>query len=132
MNSKNTATEHTTEVTVFTINKYRILSLPLDRMVSQDIKSNSAVKNSLDICSENDEMPHSGHLNTIQKEMPQLLLLHSSPSSSLLPESFLVLPAFAFFCSTIAVMHEKKHTICSLFSKTFFHLFSLKPYIFFA
>ena len=45
------AIEHTTEVTVFTINT-----------------------KCLDICSANDEMPYSGKLNTIQKEMPQLLL----------------------------------------------------------
>ena len=77
-------------------------------MALQDIKSNSAVKNYLDICSANDEMPYSGQLNTIQKEMPQLLLLDSSMSSSLLPESFLLFPAFAFLFSTIAVMHEKK------------------------
>ena len=124
--------EHTTEVTVFTINKYRIVSLPLDRMALQDIKSNSAVKNPLDICSANEEMPYSGQLNTIQKEMPQLLLTDSSASSSLLPESsLLLLLAFVFFFSTIAVMHEKKHTICSLSSKTFSifllcsHIFSL-------
>ena len=77
-------------------------------MALQDIKSNSDVKNSLDICSANDEMPYSGQLNTIQKEMPQLLLIDSSPSSSLLPESFLLLVAFVFVFSTIAVMHEKK------------------------
>ena len=65
-------------------------------MALQDIKSNSAVKNSLDICSANDEMPYSGQSNTIYKEMPQLLLLDSSTSSSLLPESFLLFPAFAF------------------------------------
>ena len=107
--------EHTTEVTVFTINKYRIVSLPLDRMALQVIKSNSAVKNSLDICSANDEMPYSGQFNTIQKEMPQLLLTDSSASSSLLPESsLLLLLAFVFFFSTI------------------FHLSSLQPYIFFA
>ena len=107
MSGKYIAIEHTTEVTVFTINKYRIVSLPLDRMVLQDIKSNYAVKNSLDICSANDEMPYSGQLNTIQKEMPQLLLIDSSPSSSLLPESSLLLLAFVFFFSTIAAMHEK-------------------------
>ena len=77
-------------------------------MALQDIKSNSAVKNSLDICSANDEMPYSGQSNTIYKEMPQLLLLASSTSSSLLPESFLLFPAFVFLFSTIAVMHEKK------------------------
>ena len=77
-------------------------------MALQDIKSNSAVKNSLDVCSANDEMPYSGQLNTIQKEMPQLFLLDSSMSFSLLPESFLLFPAFAFLFSTIAVMHEKK------------------------
>ena len=77
-------------------------------MALQDIESNFAVKNSLDICSANDEMPYSGQLNTIQKEMPQLLLLDSSPPSSLLPKSFLLLLlAFVFFFSTIAVMHEK-------------------------
>ena len=54
-------------------------------------------------------MPYSGQLNTIQKEMPQLLLLDSSTSSSLLPESFLLFPAFDFLFSTIAVMHEKKN-----------------------
>ena len=73
-------------------------------MALQDIKSNFAVKNSLDICSANDKMPYSGQLNTIQKEMPQLLLLDSSMSSSLLPESLLLFPAFAFLFSTIAVM----------------------------
>ena len=114
MNWKNIA-----EVAVFAINKETILSLPLDRMVLQDIKSNSTVKNSLDICSANDEMPYSGQLNTIQKHMLQLFLLNSFPSSSLLPESFLVLLAFAFFFSTIVVMHGKKQTICSLSSKTF-------------
>ena len=77
-------------------------------MALQDIKSNSAIKNSLDICSANDEMPYSGQLNTIQKEMPQLLLLDSSMCSSVLPESFLLFPAFAFLFSNIAVMHEKK------------------------
>ena len=86
MSGKYIVIEHTTEVTVFTINKYRIVSLPLDHMALQDIKSNSAVKNFLDICSANDEMSYSGQLNTIQKEMPQLLLIDSSPSSSLLPE----------------------------------------------
>ena len=80
-------------------------------MALQDIKSNSDVKNSLDICSANDEMPYSGQLNTIQKEMPQLLLIDSSPSSSLLPESFLLLVAFVFVFSTIAVMHEKKYNM---------------------
>ena len=80
-------------------------------MVLQDIKSNSAVKNYLDICSANDEMPFSDQLNTIQKEMPQILLLDSSMSSSLLPESFLLFSAFIFLFSTMAVMHEKKHTI---------------------
>ena len=77
-------------------------------MALQDIKSNSAVENSLDICSTNDEMPYSGQLNTIKKEMPQLLLLDSSTSFSLLLESFLLSPAFACLFSTIAVMHEKK------------------------
>ena len=131
MSGKCIAIEYTTEVTVFTINKYRIFSLPLDRMALQDIKSNSAVKHSLDICSANDEMPYSGQLNTIQKEMSQLLLIDSSPSSSLLSESFLLLLAFVFFFSTIAVMHEKKHKICSLSAKTFSicllcsHIFSL-------
>ena len=100
-------------------------------MALQDIKSNSAVKNSLDICSPNDEMPYSGQLNTIQKEISQLLLLDCSMSSSLLPESFLLFPGFAFLFSTIVVMHEKKHTICSLSSKSFSifllwsHIFSL-------
>ena len=84
MSGRYIAIEHTTEVTVFTINKYRIVSSPLDRMALQDIKSNSAVKNSLDICSGNDEIPYSGPLNTIQKEMPQLLLINSSPTFSLL------------------------------------------------
>ena len=91
MNCKNIAIEHITEVAVFIINEKRILSLPLDRMVLQDIKSNSAVKNSLGICSANDEMPYSDQLNTIQKEMPQQILLNFSPSSSLLPESSLLL-----------------------------------------
>ena len=109
MSGKYIAIEHKTEVTVFTINKYRIVSLSLDRMALQDIKSNYAVKNSLDICSANDEMPYSSQLNTIQKEMPQLLLIDSSPSSSLLPESSLLLLGFVFFFSTIAVMHEKKN-----------------------
>ena len=76
-------------------------------MASQDIKSNSVVKNSLDICSANDEMPYSGQLNTIQNEMVQLLLLDSSPSSLLLHQSFLLVLTFAFFFSTIAVMNEK-------------------------
>ena len=53
-------------------------------MALQDIKSNSAVKNYLDICSANDEMPYSGQLNTTRKEIPQLSLLDSSTSSSLL------------------------------------------------
>ena len=35
-------------------------------MALKDIKSNSAVKNSLDICSANDKMPYSGQLNTIR------------------------------------------------------------------
>ena len=105
MNGKYITIEHTTEVTVFTINKI-ISSLPLDRMALQDIKSNSAVKNSLDICSVNDEMPYLDQLNIIKKEMP-LLLLYST-SSSLLLESFLLFPAFAFLFSTVAVMHEKK------------------------
>ena len=102
-----------------------------DRMTLQDIKSNSAVKNSLDVCSANDEMPNSSQLNTIQKEMSRLLLLDSSTPSSLLPESIFLFPAFAFLFSTIAVMHEKKHTICSLPSKSFSifllwsHIFSL-------
>ena len=77
-------------------------------MALQDIKSNSAFKNSLDICSANDEMLYSGQLNTIQRELPQLLLLDSSTSSSLLPESFPLVPAFAFLYLTI-VMHEKKN-----------------------
>ena len=93
-------------------------------MALQDIKSNSAVKNSLDICSANDEMPYFGQLNTIQKEMPQLLLQDSSMSFSLLPELFILFPAFAFLFSTIEVMHEKKHAICSLPSKSF-SIFSL-------
>ena len=76
-------------------------------MALQDIKSNSAVKNSLDICSANDEMLYSGQLNTIQRELPQLLL-DSSASFLLLPESFLLVPAFAFLYLTIAVMHKKK------------------------
>ena len=89
-------------------------------MALQDIKSNSAVKNSLDICSANDEMLYSGQLNTIHRELLQLLLLDSSTSSSLRPESFLLFPAFAFLYLTIAVMHgEKNHTICSLSSKSF-------------
>ena len=98
-------------------------------MALQDSRSNSAVKNSLDICSANDEMPYSSQLNTIQKEMLQLLLLDSSTSSSLLPKSFLFFPSFAFLFS-IAVMHEKKHTICSLSSKTF-SIFLLWSHIFF-
>ena len=77
-------------------------------MALQDIKPNSAVKNSLDISSANAEMSYSGQLNTIQKEMPQLLLLDSFTFSSMLPESFLLFPAFAFLFSTVAVMHEKK------------------------
>ena len=76
-------------------------------MALQDIKSNSAAKNFLDIFSSNDEMLYTGQVKTIQKEMPQLLLLHSFPSSSRLPESFLFLHDFAFFFSSIAVMHEK-------------------------
>ena len=44
MSGKYIAIEYTTKVTVFTINNYRIVSLPFDRM-AQDIKSNSAVKN---------------------------------------------------------------------------------------
>ena len=98
-------------------------------MASQDIKSNSAVKNSLDICSANDEMPYSGQLNTIQNEMAQLLLLDSSPSSLLLPQSFLLVLTFAFFFSTIAVMNEKKQTICSL-SSEHFSIFLLWSHIF--
>ena len=54
------AIEHTTEVTIFIIKKQRIVSLPLARMALQDIKSNSSVKNVLDACSANDEMPYSG------------------------------------------------------------------------
>ena len=49
MSGKYIAIEHTTEITAFTVNKYRIVSLPLDRMALQDTKSNSAVKNSLDM-----------------------------------------------------------------------------------
>ena len=60
MNGKYIAIENTTEVTVFTINKYRIFRLPLDHMALQDVKSNSAVKNSLDICPATDEMPYLG------------------------------------------------------------------------
>ena len=78
-------------------------------MALQDIESNSAIKNYLDICSANDEMPSSGQLKTIQKEIPQLLLLSSSPFFSMLLESFLLLLAFAFFFSAIAVMHENIH-----------------------
>ena len=77
-------------------------------MALRDIKSNSAIKRSLDICSPNDEMPYSGQLNTIQKEIPQLLQLEFSTSSSPLPDSFLLYPVFIFLCSTIAVVHKKK------------------------
>ena len=98
-------------------------------MALQDIKSNSTAKISLHICSENDEIPYISQLNTTWKEMPQLLLLNSSPSSSLLPESFLLLLDFAFFYSIIAVMHEKniQYAHCPL---KLFHLSSLQPYIF--
>ena len=78
-------------------------------MALRDIKSNSAIKRSLDICSPNDEMPYSGQLNTIQKEIPQLLQLEFSTSSSPLPDSFLLYPVFIFLCSTIAVVHKKKN-----------------------
>ena len=74
---------------------------------------------SLDIRSSNDKMPYSGQLNTLEKEMPQLLLLNSFPTSSLLLKSSLLLLAFIFFFFTIAVIYEKQHTICSLSSKTF-------------
>ena len=98
----------------------------------QDINSSSAVKNSLYICSANDKMPYSGQLNTNQKEMPQLLLLDSSTFSSLLPESCLLFSAFAVLFSTIAVMHEKKTYNIPIVLWKLFHLYSLKPYIFFA
>ena len=105
-------------------------------MALQDIKSNSAVKNPLDICSANDEIPYSGQSNTIYKEMPQLLLLDSSTSSSLLPESFLLFTAFAFF-SSIAVMQENiQYPHCLLkafpyfFSEAIFFLFLRFQYIF--
>ena len=83
-------------------------------MALQDIKSNSAVKNSLDICSANDEMSYSSQLNRIQKEMLQLLLLDSSLFSLLLPELFLLLLALVFFFSTIAVMHKKNNILIVL------------------
>ena len=128
MSGKYIAIEHTTEVTVFTIDKCRIVSLTLDRMALQDIKSNSALKNSLDTYSENDEMPYSSQLNTSQKEIPQLLLVDSSPSSLLLPKSFLLLLAFVFFFSIIAVMHEKNMQYADCPLKLFPSFFSTATY----
>ena len=114
-------------ITLLTINKKIIVSLPLHRMALQDIKSNSVVKNSLDICSTNDEIPYSGQLNTIQKEIPQLSLLNSSSSPSLLPESFLLLHAFAFFFY-IAVINEKRNNIIIILQN--FSIFLLCSHMF--
>ena len=55
-------------------------------------------------------MPYSGRLNTIQKEVPQLLQQDSSTSSSLLPESFFLFPAYAFFVFNHSNNARKKKT----------------------
>ena len=123
MNDKYLAIEHTTEVAVFTINNKELPPYLLTAWLCK-ISNQTLPSKILLIYDENDKMPYLGQLNTIQKEMPQLLLLDSSTSFSLLPESFLLFPAFAFLFSTIEVMHEKKHAICSLPSKSF-SIFSL-------
>ena len=106
MNDKYLAIEHTTEVAVFTINNKELPPYLLTAWLCK-ISNQTLPSKILLIYDENDEMPYLGQLNTIQKEMPQLLLLDSSTSSPLLPESFLLFPAFALFFSPIAVNHQK-------------------------
>ena len=68
-------------------------------MALQDIESNSAVKNSLYICSANNEMPYSGQLNTIQKEMPQLKYHSSKAQKKNIQYAHRPLKAFPLFFS---------------------------------